>query len=526
MYDIEDLCKAYQRARDTRQIWESVWQECYDYALPGRLGFTNKTRDPNVYDRLFDTTAVDALAEFATNLQFGLTAPMSKSIELIPDVDLDDEQRYAVKQELDGLRDMILQALDDARADIADPETFADCGCVGTGHQLIPEREGQWPPFEVMPVAAAEVWLMPGPFGQPAGWIRAQTALYRDLAVEYPEAAWGKVTQKQSAAQLEKLELTVVEATYRDFDETGSETYRYCVFIEQGQVELEKHSFVGMGAAPWVTARWTGAAGDFYGRPPMLAALPLAKVLNLSTQLILENAEMALSGMWQYEGSDVVNINQITLAPGTIIPKVPGTAGLEPLRTDHGRFDVGQMITTQHQQAIRQIFFNVDLGPMDKTPMSAEEARTRKGKALQRMGSSYLRLKGEFVERRAHRVLYLLVKNGFAKEPSIGRENVRVRVISPLQRSVSMEEVERVSGYIGTVAGLYGPKMALLLSNPAAIAQRLAENFQLPAGLTPTPAEVRKQLQQLVGGVAQQEAAAPGSGQALIDAAAQVLPNG
>lgn len=525
MYSLEQLCELFKRAKDARQPWESVWQECYDYALPGRLGFTSRTKDPNVFDRLFDTTAVDALGEFATNLQFGLTAPMAKSLEFIPDVNLDDDQRHQVKLELDQLRDMVLEALDDARADIADPETFADCGCVGAGHQLLVEREGQWPPFEVMTVPSAETWLIPGPYGQPQGWARMNKQMFRDLAVEYPDAKWGKLTANKTQSELDKLELTLIEMVYRDWEETN-ETWRYCLFVEQGPLDLEKHTYVGMGSQPWVTARWTGAAGDYYGRPPMLAALPLSKVLNLNTQLVLENAEMAVSGMWQYEGSDVINVNQITLAPGTIIPKVPGTEGLTPLRTDHARFDVAQMIGASHQQAIRQIFFNVDLGPMDKTPMSAEEARTRKGKALQRMGSSYLRLKGEFVERRAHRVIYLLIKNGFVEEPSIGRENVRVRVISPLQRTVSMEEVERITGYISTVAGLYGPKMGLILSNPAKIAARLSENFQLPAGLTPTPAEVRKAMQDMMGGVAETEAAAPGAGQALIDAAAQVLPKG
>ena len=525
-YTVEEALNLWKEAKEIRQPWESVWQECYDYGLPGKRGFTQTTTDTQAFDRLFDTTAVDALSEFVTTLQFGLTAPMAKSIELVPDVELEEGARYQVQLELDKLRDMVLQALDDANADVADPETFADCGCVGGGFQLLPEREGQWPPFEVMNVSATEVWLLPGPFGQPMGHARCNKAMYRDLVIEYPDANWGPIRQGQSAEALEKLELTVIEMCYRDFSDSRTMTCHYCLFVEKGPTELLKHTFVGEGSNPWVMARWTGASKDYYGRPPMLTALPLAKTLNLANEMVLENAEFAMTGMWQYEGGDTINANQIQLIPGTIIPKVPGTAGLEPLRTDHMRFDVSQMVGGAHAQQIRAAFFNMDLGPMDKTPMSAEEARIRKGKALQRMGASYLRLKREFVEMRARRVIYLLVKNKFFQLPQLPHDMIRVRVISPLQRQVSMEEVERVSGYIGAVAGLYGPKMALVLSNPAHVASQLAKSFQIPAGLVPSPEEVKQAMQQMLGGVAQQEQQAPGSGQAIVDAAAQFLPKG
>ena len=41
--------------------------------------------------------------------------------------------------------------------------------------------------------------------------------------------------------------------------------------------------------------------------------------------MILENAQMSISGMYQVEDDGVVNVDNIALIPGTIIPKAAGS---------------------------------------------------------------------------------------------------------------------------------------------------------------------------------------------------------
>ena len=60
--------------------------------------------------------------------------------------------------------------------------------------------------------------------------------------------------------------------------------------------------------------------------------------------MILENAQMAISGIYQAEDDGVMNLDTINLVPGTVIPKAMGSAGLQPIQSA-GRFDVAQVAT-------------------------------------------------------------------------------------------------------------------------------------------------------------------------------------
>ena len=56
------------------------------------------------------------------------------------------------------------------------------------------------------------------------------------------------------------------------------------------------------------------------------------KTTNLTVEMILENAQMAISGIYQLEDDGIVNTDTIQLLPGTVIPKAPGSAGLQPIQ--------------------------------------------------------------------------------------------------------------------------------------------------------------------------------------------------
>ena len=57
-------------------------------------------------------------------------------------------------------------------------------------------------------------------------------------------------------------------------------------------------------------------AGETYGRGPLMLTLPAIKTANLTVEIILENAQMSISGMYQVEDDGVINIDNIALIPG------------------------------------------------------------------------------------------------------------------------------------------------------------------------------------------------------------------
>ena len=92
-------------------------------------------------------------------------------------------------------------------------------------------------------------------------------------------------------------------------------------------------------------------------------------------QLIFENAEMSITGMWQAVDDGVLNMDTIMFVPGTTIPVGP-TGGLTPLNPG-GSFDVSMLILNEMRQNIRKALFSDTLGPPEGTPMSATEVAQR-----------------------------------------------------------------------------------------------------------------------------------------------------
>lgn len=75
------LTARYKRALTKRQPWERGYQDCYDYALPGRTSFFERTAGQDAPD-IFDETAIVALQEFASRLQAGLVPNYGRFISL------------------------------------------------------------------------------------------------------------------------------------------------------------------------------------------------------------------------------------------------------------------------------------------------------------------------------------------------------------------------------------------------------------------------------------------------------------
>jgi hypothetical protein len=72
------MIRAYESAKAGRSAWESLWQDCYDYALPQRSSFGGLLSPANRRsERLYDATALDAADQLAASLLGHLTPTFS-----------------------------------------------------------------------------------------------------------------------------------------------------------------------------------------------------------------------------------------------------------------------------------------------------------------------------------------------------------------------------------------------------------------------------------------------------------------
>ena len=146
-------------------------------------------------------------------------------------------------------------------------------------------------------------------------------------------------------------------------------------------------AYQGIGSNPWVVFRWSKSSGEVYGRGPILNAISAIKTCNLTVELILENAQMSISGMYQVDDDGTLNTDNINLVPGTIIPRSPGSNGLQPINPA-GSFDVAGIVLDDMRTNIKRALYNEMLGNPNRTPMSATEVAERMADLSRQIGSA------------------------------------------------------------------------------------------------------------------------------------------
>ena len=135
----------------------------------------------------------------------------------------------------------------------------------------------------------------------------------------------------------------ILEVSCRLYDDPNEEKYGYYVIDINEKVMIMSEDYTGVGSNPFIAFRWSKASGEVYGRGPALNALSAIKTCNLTIEMILENAQMAISGIYQIDDDGIINVDTINLVPGTVIPKAPNSQGLQPIRAA-GSFDVANLI--------------------------------------------------------------------------------------------------------------------------------------------------------------------------------------
>jgi hypothetical protein len=248
----------------------------------------------------------------------------------------------------------------------------------------------------------------------------------------------------------------------------------------------------GLGARPYCTPRWAVAAGETYGRGPLVSALPAIRTTNLVTEMILENAQMSISGMWQVDDDGTINVDNVEIVPGAVYARPPDSRGLE--RTDSpSNFNVADIILSQQQENIRKALFAQNLGPLDQTPRSATEIQARMQDLAEQTAGPSARMKAELTDKMIQRIVWLLTRQGVLEMPQVDGRAVRIIAKSPLARAQKFEEIERIRGFAGDVIGMVGPEGGQLYLNHDELVDELQRKWEVPQDLV-RPEGARKKL--------------------------------
>ena len=500
MADIaKQYIQSYQKAKAFRENWVPLFEECYEYALPQRESFYYEEAGQRRDDKIFDETAVVGVQEFASRLQSGLVPNFARWADLMAGSEVPPDQREAIDNELDEVTEYEFEVLQNSNFSQEVHESFMDLA-VGTGVLCVEEGDAINPVnFSAIPLP--HVVLDTGPDDKIDHVYRERKKVKFDhLPIMYPK---GTFDQKVTSLMGSDRETTVLEVVCRDYKKKNEEAYFHYAICMTTKTLLYSKEMTGLGSNPFVCFRWGKCAGEIYGRGPLLNALSAIKTTNLTIELILENAQMSISGIYQMEDDGVINPDTINLVPGSIIPKAMGSAGLQPIQAA-GRFDVAQLVLSDMRLNIKRALYNDMLGNPDKTPATATEVAERMGDLARRMGSAFGRLQAELVQPVLQRVIYILKKQGRIEVPTVNGREVKVRSVSPLAQAQSNQDISSVARFLELVGGAFGPEMLQLLIDGEQTAIHLAKKFGVPESLI-RDEEQRRQIAALAQQMAQQQ---------------------
>ncbi|HYD97767.1 MAG TPA: portal protein [Alphaproteobacteria bacterium] len=478
--DPRDLLDRHARARARRAGWEPLWQECYDYALPLRDGAAAPAGAKRG-DRLFDGTAPDAVDQLAASLLAQLAPPWSRWFGFQPGPDLPAAAQDGVAAALEAAAETVQAHFDRSNLAVELHQAFLDLATAGTACLLFEEAPpGGLSAFRFQALPLADLALEEGPDGRlSTAWRRHEMTL-AELRARWPTAELPAALLRDGAKD-PALRWPVVESVQADDAAHG----HYAVLDADPPLLLAAGRFA---TSPFIAFRWLKAPGEGYGRSPVMKALPDIKTANKVVELVLKNASIAVTGIWQADDDGVLNPAAIRLQPGTIIPKAVGSAGLTPLQPP-GRFDVSQVVLDDLRSRIRRALLADRLAPLEAPRMTATEVLERSAEMARLLGATYGRLQAELLTPLVLRGLAILRRRGEVPDFPLDGRSVALVHRSPLAQAQAQRDATAVLRWLESAAAL-GPE-ALAAIDAAAAARWLGRAFGVPPELlraSPAPA--------------------------------------
>jgi len=494
---VDAILKRYKEADNLKAQWKDKFEEAYEYCLPQRESFYDEEAGQKRTDKIFDETAVVGIQEFASRLQAGIVPTFARWANFEAGSEIPEDNREEVNQALDDVTQYVFELLSSSNFNSEVHEAFMDLA-VGTGVMLIEEGDAVNPiKFSAIPLP--HLSLSNGPTNKIDSVFRKRSCKLNEIKVMYPKA---EIPNDVMESMDENKKCTLIDGVYQVYDEPNVEKFKHCVILLEKKIIILEEIFEGVGSNPYICFRWNKASGEVYGRGPIFNAMSAIKTCNLTIQLILENAQMSISGIYQIEDDGIVNPDNIQLVPGSLIPIAPNSRGLQPINSA-GRFDVAQLVLEDMRANIKKALYMETLGRPEGTPMTATEVAERMADLSRQIGSSFGRLQSEFVIPVLRRVIRILKEQGRIELPIVNGREVKIQAVSPLARSQYQQDISDINRFHEIIGTTFGPQVLNLIVKQDEVARHIGKLMNIPEKLLRDSQE-QQELAQEMQSMAQQ----------------------
>jgi hypothetical protein len=442
-----DEIAAFNRQKDTRGNFDSMFEEIARYVLPRAQNFISKTTPGTRRDQyIFDSTAPLALPRFAAAME-SLTAPRTEKWHALRPVSEKLQDNEEVALYLERKRDLLFRIRYSRQANFAGQigECYTSLGAFGTMGMFIEDGLSRGPLYQSIPLS--QLYIDEDAQGRVDTVRRKYTLTVRQAIQKFgkdnlPE----EITKFQETDAGKEFEFLHVvrpngerKADVRDFRGMKIAAFDICITcrctIRRG----------GYRTMPYAISRYTVAPGEVYGRSVMWDAFSDIKTLNEQAKTALRYGQRMLDPPWLT--ADVDSLSPFSVQPGAINPGYLDSQGrsmaqsLVPSGDPRVAFEVQERLTKNVNTSALITLFQI---LVDTPRMTATEALLRAQEKGALLAPTVGRQQSEFFDPLIHRELDIMENAGLFDDmpEALAAEGGMMDVVydSPLTRAQMAEE--------------------------------------------------------------------------------------
>ena len=516
----DDVYKTWEKlsaeANRRRQPWIPMWQAIYELVLPQRESFFDIAPGQPTTDMIYDETAVVGLPRLASRLTSGFFPEAGELFSLAIGRDAPDHlQGPEGAAKVQMLTLMIHEAWQNSNLPTEISEGMID---FAVGTMNLAQEPGAFPGdviFKTVP--PTNIAILPGAGGTVVGWFQWRKKqpledVYREFAKKgtFPDKFMKDLKSDP------RRELTVQTATW-ETSTVEKKSWKQVAVLPDYSCCIYDNDLEGEGSCPWSTTRWSRVGLDVWGRGCVMLVMPAIKTCNLTVQLILENAELALGGVWVYDDDGVFNPDNIVLAPGTFIPKSKESK-VEPL-TSAAQFNVADLILSDQRTNIKKGLFIDEMDSQGKTPKSAFEIQQRLAEIARDLSAPGARLVHECLIQQVNRTIHIFEEQGILDSIGlrVNGKHLKMTVKSPLLRGQDQVELNELLQWGQQMDMLFGPNTAAMTLDRSTTIPYISKRNGIPMSLIRSDEEIKADLAKAQAGAMAAQAIAPGGPEGAAD---------
>jgi hypothetical protein len=470
--DLRELRARSDEAFTKRRLWDPLLNDIHRFVMP----WLKQDGIPGHTDHLFDSTAVHSALRFGGRLQGDVLPPGQKFWDLAAGPLIEQEaQRARTNSDLQTVSRMAYALLQGSNFDVASGELCVSLA-QGTAAMLCLESDKRlqfgWQTVPIQELAFAE-----GPFGDVEGiyWKRKWRASHLPRlfpGVTFPSALQERITRQ--GADNDWIEI-------RQDTEWNDDARRWVMVAYS---DIDKHETIRVKSwrkSRWIVPRFLKMPGEVMGRGPAMLALPNAKTLNTTMELMLKSAALALFGVYMWRDDGVFDPDSAHNRPGAMW-KVGMTGGvmgppLQPLETNR-QFDISGIVLKDQREQTKLALYDEIMPEMGDSVRSPTEIVERLKRSYRDHAASAGRLTRELVKPVVECVIDIMEERGLLPTRiDIDQLGIALQLTSPLARAQKLEEVQRIIEGVNILRMTVGEQAAQIFVEEEQIGPEILRNL-------------------------------------------------